>query len=218
MQWLVIIIFIISFWISRTKFKRIRSTQAMQAAMRSIFYYGLFAGLIVIPLIWFEQGMPSNRTMLFWLMLMIVSAYSASHHRPGRKQEIRFHNMEGSSFCGCCQYNLTGNISGRCPECGWEIPSEQERDQVAAGDWYLWWMKWEIGRVDKPKQKLWLMVSLFVVVVAWLCLPLFGFESSPVYPVMMNPGFILVGVLLCLFFGLNALRLGIYIHNRNYSN
>ena len=24
--------------------------------------------------------------------------------------------------CPKCEYNLTGNVSGRCPECGWKLP------------------------------------------------------------------------------------------------
>ncbi|MGD2107992.1 MAG: hypothetical protein PVI86_01245 [Phycisphaerae bacterium] len=24
--------------------------------------------------------------------------------------------------CAKCDYNLTGNVSGRCPECGWRLP------------------------------------------------------------------------------------------------
>jgi hypothetical protein len=28
------------------------------------------------------------------------------------------------NFCGQCGYNLTGNVSGVCPECGWELPEE----------------------------------------------------------------------------------------------
>ena len=24
--------------------------------------------------------------------------------------------------CPCCEYDLRGNTSGRCPECGWDIP------------------------------------------------------------------------------------------------
>ena len=24
--------------------------------------------------------------------------------------------------CGRCEYNLTGNVSGKCPECGWKLP------------------------------------------------------------------------------------------------
>lgn len=27
-------------------------------------------------------------------------------------------------FCGICGYDLTGNVSGTCPECGWKIPRQ----------------------------------------------------------------------------------------------
>lgn len=26
------------------------------------------------------------------------------------------------THCGCCGYDLTGNVSGVCPECGWHLP------------------------------------------------------------------------------------------------
>jgi len=29
-------------------------------------------------------------------------------------------------FCGRCGYNLTGNTSGVCPECGWKLPERKE--------------------------------------------------------------------------------------------
>jgi len=29
-----------------------------------------------------------------------------------------------SQYCGRCDYDLTGNQSGVCPECGWQIPRE----------------------------------------------------------------------------------------------
>jgi uncharacterized RDD family membrane protein YckC len=30
-------------------------------------------------------------------------------------------------YCRDCGYDLTGNVSGRCPECGWQIPVETRR-------------------------------------------------------------------------------------------
>jgi hypothetical protein len=30
------------------------------------------------------------------------------------------------SFCGRCGYDLTSNVSGVCPECGWRLPDKQE--------------------------------------------------------------------------------------------
>jgi hypothetical protein len=35
------------------------------------------------------------------------------------------------SLCLTCAYNLTGNVSGRCPECG--TPTGPEHDQASAG-------------------------------------------------------------------------------------
>jgi hypothetical protein len=34
----------------------------------------------------------------------------------------------GPMTCGQCGYSLTGNLSGRCPECGTTIPSASERN------------------------------------------------------------------------------------------
>ncbi len=36
-------------------------------------------------------------------------------------------------ICDNCGYDLTGNVSGACPECGWELP-EEVRGRVAFED------------------------------------------------------------------------------------
>jgi hypothetical protein len=33
------------------------------------------------------------------------------------------------THCGKCGYNLTGNVSGICPECGWKIPPLPKPDE-----------------------------------------------------------------------------------------
>ncbi len=43
-----------------------------------------------------------------------------------RRQQIRH-----TTRCGGCRYDLTGNQSGTCPECGMPIPSEQ-RERIDA--------------------------------------------------------------------------------------
>ena len=30
-------------------------------------------------------------------------------------------------MCGSCDYNLTGNVSGICPECGWKLTRKVKR-------------------------------------------------------------------------------------------
>ncbi|MBN2559336.1 MAG: hypothetical protein JXQ75_00195, partial [Phycisphaerae bacterium] len=34
------------------------------------------------------------------------------------------HASDRTPYCPSCDYNLTGNVSGRCPECGELIPDE----------------------------------------------------------------------------------------------
>lgn len=40
-------------------------------------------------------------------------------------------NRPRPGSCGCCGYDLTGNISGRCPECGKVVPKETRRPRRA---------------------------------------------------------------------------------------
>lgn len=46
---------------------------------------------------------------------------------PRIRDEIREWIDTRESFCRKCDYSLWGNISGRCPECGAEIPNDQRK-------------------------------------------------------------------------------------------
>lgn len=63
----------------------------------------LFIPLISIPLLVLLLAVPL--TALFWWL---------DRWRPG--------------FCRECGYNLTGNVSGRCPECGLLVPGSPDQD------------------------------------------------------------------------------------------
>jgi len=41
----------------------------------------------------------------------------------GHKFHVSTKPPPDHTHCRKCQYNLTGNISGRCSECGWQIPN-----------------------------------------------------------------------------------------------
>ncbi|MCH9034690.1 MAG: hypothetical protein IID42_09315 [Planctomycetes bacterium] len=65
--------------------------------------FGLFSGPIV-PYIVF-----GGIAALIWIL-----------HRLGRRASLVSRFLD-SPFCQACEYNLTGNLSGICPECGTKI-------------------------------------------------------------------------------------------------
>lgn len=56
-------------------------------------------------------GLMSN-DMLFWAVIMMLISTGAVALAYGRREEVL------QSACTTCEYNLTGNTSGVCPECG----------------------------------------------------------------------------------------------------
>jgi hypothetical protein len=65
-----------------------------------------------------------------WLIhagiLLAVFVFIALLHRIGRRASLRS-RFSTSPRCGRCAYDLTGNISGRCPECGTTIAAPATR-------------------------------------------------------------------------------------------
>ncbi|MCH9033232.1 MAG: hypothetical protein IID42_01850 [Planctomycetes bacterium] len=74
-------------------------------------------------LVWFPCVIRNSGTVSlvfpFWLVFIAVSAYPtiAFARRPLRR---RYRRRRG--LCIRCGYNLEGNVSGVCPECGTEYP------------------------------------------------------------------------------------------------
>jgi hypothetical protein len=69
----------------------------------------------------------SLRDSSFWLEMTIwcVPSWLLTFLGFRRWRAVRDHN--GPPNCAKCGYNLTGNISGICPECGTPIPGFNER-------------------------------------------------------------------------------------------
>lgn len=68
-----------------------------------------------------------------------------------------------SRHCGQCEYDLTGNVSGVCPECGWQIP--QGKLDVDTPGWPLWWRQWPIDHLRNWRATL-ALVTIFAFLFA----------------------------------------------------
>jgi hypothetical protein len=61
----------------------------------------------------------SSLTLSYWLLTFVFAALpSVWIVRLGR----RLRRLRAAGCCGTCGYNLTGNTSGTCPECGTAVP------------------------------------------------------------------------------------------------
>jgi hypothetical protein len=75
---------------------------------------------------------------------------------PGREQikanDALANYASGPGHCGQCEYDLTGNTSGICPECGWQIPKEVP-PQKPIVPWTNWTKCWRIEHLDDWRKK-----------------------------------------------------------------
>jgi hypothetical protein len=53
-------------------------------------------------------------------ILLLIAGSIAALHIAGRRTSLRA-RFSGAPLCMNCDYNLAGNLSGRCPECGGAI-------------------------------------------------------------------------------------------------
>jgi hypothetical protein len=92
-----------------------------------------FAGFAVVHHLWISAGVMFLSTG--------VSLWEA--FREQRKSEEVQNWAADPGHCGRCEYNLTANVSGRCPECGWEIPKKPPANVEKT-----WWKGWRIGYLE----------------------------------------------------------------------
>ncbi len=76
-----------------------------------------------------------------WAAGLAVLAYVGWFRKP-TDQEITTTFGLDPQHCPQCEYDLTGNVSRRCPECGWAIPELGDRWERPS--WPLWWKQWRI--------------------------------------------------------------------------
>lgn len=88
---------------------------------------------VAIPLAAYERGFVSASAMARLIGLLFPTTYVAvpccfvPFMRRSFRQQLRDH---GVPICIPCGYDLTGNVTGRCPECGHAFTS----NSIAAED------------------------------------------------------------------------------------
>jgi len=65
-----------------------------------------------------------------WVLLASLMPFPLIRMGRWTRQKLRIRNRRLSGECIVCSYNLTGNLSGRCPECGTEIPEAQKQEMA----------------------------------------------------------------------------------------
>jgi hypothetical protein len=95
-------------------------------------------GLGIVLTIWLSGWIsdywmpPSGHECVAALLLIVVSLFgfwycTTKRVRPILEEERR--RLRGT--CGVCGYNLTGNVSGTCPECGTPVPAGDDQLPVS---------------------------------------------------------------------------------------
>jgi hypothetical protein len=116
---------------------------------------GMVACLLV-----FHRPIEWQMALLFGVIVLSTAPLVWLMLRRQTEDEAQRNFAHDTRHCGRCEYDLTGNVSGICLECGWAIPKTPMRLQ--SPDWARWWRKWEIEYLENWPRTL-RMVKLSVV-------------------------------------------------------
>lgn len=112
----------------------------------------MFALLVVLDVTSKHVSYMTFATGGFGLMMLLLELF----RRPERfsDAEAAANYAADRQHCGQCEYDLTGNQSGICPECGWRIPS-QVPSSVNYELGAMWWRPWRIERLESWRRTFW---------------------------------------------------------------
>jgi len=113
--------------------------------------------LFLVPVfginVYFAYQRGSTLLVAVWVFVMAAwgwKVFSGETMAGEREARINFALKPGR--CGRCDYDLTGNATGVCPECGWEVPPLPIKLQSPA--WHVWWRGWTIEHLDDASRTL----------------------------------------------------------------
>jgi hypothetical protein len=79
------------------------------------------------------QGRPNLRSSRLVVPLLLPTGLLVPLAAMFVRRFARCRRPLSASMCPMCSYNLTGNRSGTCPECGMPIPEEVRKELVVKG-------------------------------------------------------------------------------------
>jgi peptidoglycan/LPS O-acetylase OafA/YrhL len=86
---------------------------------------GVVGFLVMLAWIFAEFLLPESESKTIFLFVWLIAATTGliigllAIRREERRKKVIFSRR----FCRHCSYNLTGNVSGACPECGEKVRS-----------------------------------------------------------------------------------------------
>ncbi|HOQ84328.1 MAG TPA: hypothetical protein PLQ89_01300 [Phycisphaerae bacterium] len=168
----------------------------------------LFCLLLLHNVFSLSLGNPPSALIIVNLLLLggglLWLVYNLS--RPPREAEARANYRARPDLCGCCDYDLTGNTSGVCPECGWKLNNDLL--PMDSPRWAIWWRGWRIESLENWRRTLVLCVAWmlgFVVVSV-----IFFWRLGLLWPLAGMTAFVAV------HFALNAVR--VWQYGRSHSS
>jgi hypothetical protein len=153
------------------------------------------------PKLW-NSGLPQDKVRLAVILgVVAIVGVSALHQclRTPPAHESLQNFAADSRHCGHCEYDLTGNVSGVCPECGWQIPQGQL--DVDTPGWPLWWRQWPIDHLRNWRGTLAFLVTYAVLFAATAVVFLIYIKVIPVA---------LLSALMAANMSINAIRVVAY--------
>ena len=157
-------------WDHRSRNRRLTAAGAGIVAFLAA--VGVSFRIVALLADWIGQPTPFGRTVSVYvqgalLALSLVGAYLLAR----RVHALCLRNRVGDAaqICGNCGYNLTGNVSGRCPECGmdsvthvaWHLAGRESHHRLKVGAMFLFGVPLSLGGPVVVATMFWFAAKLF---------------------------------------------------------
>ena len=150
---LAILVLVVVFALSTFATFRIRRRLlASPGGLQRVKSLPLFAAVTLFAFLVLNAYLHPGRQQLVLLAVFAVLILLLAHQAlksPTPQETLRQYSLTPGR-CGRCDYDLTGNVTGVCPECGWKIPDGTEPQE--SPEWPLWWKRWPIDHLDNWKR------------------------------------------------------------------